>query len=38
LVWTQVRHALQHVAAIGALSPYLEAACVSFPVANVFTA
>ncbi len=35
-VWTHVRHALQHVAAIGALSPYFAAACESFPVAKVF--
>ena len=30
-VCTQVRHALQHVAAIGAFSPYLDAAWASRP-------
>jgi hypothetical protein len=37
-VWTQVRQALQHVVAIGALSPYLAAASVRRPVQMVFTA
>jgi hypothetical protein len=36
-VWTQVRQALQHVAAMGAFSPYFAAAWESLPVANVFT-
>lgn len=36
-VWTQVRQALQHVAAIGAFSPYLAAAWLMRPCHSVFT-
>ena len=36
-VWTQVRHALQHTAAMGALSPYFAVACVTRLVQMVFT-
>jgi len=36
-VCTQVRHALQHVVAIGACSPYLAAASVTRSCQIVFT-
>jgi hypothetical protein len=36
-VVAHVRQALQHVAAIGACSPYFAAVCFSFPIQTVFT-
>jgi hypothetical protein len=36
-VVTQVRHALQQTAAIGAFSPYFPAACATRPVQICFT-
>ena len=37
IVWTQARHALQHVAAIGAWSPYFAATWETRPCHSTFT-